>query len=53
MEAFLDQLQQLNSNLSNISPLITITAAAILGVCAKVVLSLRRTLDCHDEYFVK
>lgn len=53
METFLDQLQQLNTNLAKISPLITITAAAILGVLAKFVLSLRRALDFHDEYFVK
>lgn len=53
MEGFLDQLHQLNTSLSTINPLISITMAAILGVIAKVILSLRRTLDFHDEYFVK
>src|SRR5690554_3182836 len=53
MEGFLEQLHQLNASLSTTSPLISITMAAIFGVIAKVVLSLRRTLDFHNEYFVK
>jgi hypothetical protein len=53
MEGILDQLHQLNASLSTISPFITIAGAAIFGIIAKVILSLRRALDFHDEYFVK
>lgn len=52
MEELILQLQQLNTKLPPIIPLTTLGMVAI-GIFAKALLSLKRAIDFHDEYFVK
>lgn len=53
MEGLMDQLEQLKTALSAISPELSLTAAVIFAVIGKAIFSLKRAIDFHNEYFVK
>jgi|SRR5690606_6874087 len=53
MEEIIDQLQQLRAILSTINLTLGLSVAVIVAVLGKIIFSLRRALDFHNEYFVK